>query len=447
MKLKKTFALVLAALMALSLVACGSAPASTPAASSAPAAASSTDAPADAPAALSGTVIYWSMWQETEPQAEILKAAVERFQAANPDVKVEVEWSGRDVKNLVSAAVQAGEQVDLFDSDPTAFYQTDPDIMLDLTDFYASLSLDGKTTVADSILGGLVDWDKGLSTQYADGTNRSVAYNPYCIDFFYNTEHFKEAGIEKVPETWEELDAACAKLKAAGFEPIVTDDAYFPMMFNYYVARHIGEDAIKDMLKAKNLESPGIEAGLKAMADFASKGYFAASCKTNKYPAGQQQFARQEASMYFNASFMASENAETAGDNFPYGHFAYPTVPGGSGKITENSIGGQGFVVNAATENKDATYELLRHFVSEETQKDFLAHNLTPNLNSLDWPAALEGQKPIVAAVTKNINWGASLGGELVDSTLTPAVREVMLGEKTPADAYKSVVEAAKKAA
>lgn len=443
MKLKKALALLTTAVLALSLAACNTTPAST--SSSKPDAPNSTSPSATA-GKLSGTVVYWSMWQETEPQADILKAAVERFKTANPDVTVEVEWSGRDVKNLVSAAVQVGEQVDMFDSDPLAFYQTDSDIMLDLTDFYASMSLDGKTKISDAVLGGLVDFDKGLSQSYADGTNRSVPYNPYCIDFFYNTEHFKEAGIDKVPETWEEFDAVCDKLKKAGFQPIVTDDAYFSMMFNYYVARHIGEDAIKEMVKTKNFENAGLEVAFKAMEDFGKKGYFAQSCKTNKYPAGQQQFARQEASMYFNASFMAAENAETAGDNFPYGHFAYPTVPGGSGKITENSIGGQGFVVNASTESKEATYELLRHFISDETQKDFLNRGLTPNLNSLEWPAALSEQKPIVASISKNINWGASFGGEFVDAAVSPLIRQVMLGEQSAADAYKAVLDAAKKA-
>ncbi|WP_418667655.1 ABC transporter substrate-binding protein [Allofournierella sp.] len=437
--MKKFLALTLAAVMALSLAACGGAPAPSTPVVSAPESGTT-------PASLSGSVVYWSMWQETEPQADILKAAVARFEKANPDVTVEVEWSGRDVKNLVSAAVQAGEQVDLFDSDPTSFYQTDPTIMMDLTDFYDSLSLDGTTKLSDAILTGLIDWDKGLSKDYADGKSHSVPYNPYCIDFFYNTEHFKAAGIEKVPETWEELDAVCAKLKQAGFEPIVTDDAYFSMMFKYYVARYSGEDAIKEMVKTNNFDDPGMLAALKALEDFASKGYFAASCKTNKYPAGQQQFARQEASMYFNASFMAAENAETAGDDFPYGHFAYPVVPDGSGKITENSIGGQAFVVNANTENKDAAYELLRYFVGEDCQKDFLDHGLTPNLSSLDWPASMAGQKPIVAAVTKNINWGASMGGEIADSVIDPAVKAVMLGEQSADAAYAAIVKAGKNA-
>lgn len=393
---------------------------------------------------LEGSVVYWSMWQETEPQAEILQAAIDEFMEANPDVEVEVEWQGRGVRDLVSAAVAAGEQVDIFDSDPTTFYQADPSIMMDLTDFYESTALDGTTKVADSILGGLVDWDKGLSTDYSDGNNHSVPYNPYCIDFYYNTEHFAAAGIEKLPETWEELDAACAALKEAGYEPIVTDDAYATMMFSYYLEKVVGEPAIKEMSANNNFENEGVLKALKAMEDFAAKGYFAESVKTNKYPAGQQQFARQEASMYFNASFMAAENAETAGEDFPYGHFAFPAVPDGIGTITENSIGGQAFVVNANTENKDAAYELLRYFVGENCQNDFLGHGLTPNLETLEWPAALDAQKPIVAAVTRNINWGASVYGEVAQSVLTEHVVKVMLGEESADDAYAAIVEASK---
>ena len=449
--MKKIIALMLAGAAALSLVACGSTPAAETNASkgsqseaSQAEGAISGESKAGEAAELGGSIVYWSMWQETEPQADILKAAIEEFKNANPGVEVEVEWQGRGVRDLVSAAVAAGEKVDIFDSDPTYFYQTDPSIMMDLTDFFASASADGTGTVGDSLLSGLIDWDKAMSADYADGNSHTVPYNPYCIDFFYNTDHFAAAGIEKLPETWEELDAACAALKAAGYEPIVTDDAYSNMMFAYYLVRLVGEDTIKSMCDASNFENEGVLNALKAMEDFAGKGYFAASCKTNKYPAGQQQFARQEASMYFNASFMASENAETAGEDFPYGHFAYPTVPGGTGLITENSIGGQAFVVNSNTDNKDAAYELLRYFVGGNCQKDFLDHGLTPNLASLEWPAALMEQKPIVAAVTKNINWGASLSGELADSVVKENVLAVMLGEKSADDAYKTIVDASK---
>ena len=32
--------------------------------------------------------------------------------------------------------------------------------------------------------------------------------------FFYRTDYLEQAGVEKVPETWDELLDACAKLKA-----------------------------------------------------------------------------------------------------------------------------------------------------------------------------------------------------------------------------------------
>ena len=389
--------------------------------------------------------MYWSMWQETEPQADILKNAIERFETDNPDVTVQVEWQGRGVKDLISAAVAAGEHVDIFDSDPSVMYKSDPSIMADLTDFYDSDSLDGTGKISDTIMQGLVNWDKDMSEEYSDGKFYSVPYNPYCVDFFYNTDHFEAAGITEVPQTWEELDAVCAALKAAGYEPIVTDDAYGDLMFDAYLERLIGEDAIQEMNANGSFENDAVLEALEAMEDFANKGYFAASCVTNKYPAGQQQFARQEASMYFNASFMASENAETAGDDFPYGHFAFPTVPGGTGTITENTIGGQAFMVTSNSENKEAAMELLRYFVSEDCQKEFLENSLTPNLEGMDWPEALAEEKDIVSSATRITTWGSGVqDGELGKSTVMTQAMQVMFGQTTAEEAYQAIVDAGK---
>ena len=38
---------------------------------------------------------------------------------------------------------------------------------------------------------------------------------------FYNKEAFKDAGIAQVPTTWDELNASCTALKAAGYTPLV----------------------------------------------------------------------------------------------------------------------------------------------------------------------------------------------------------------------------------
>jgi len=44
-------------------------------------------------------------------------------------------------------------------------------------------------------------------------------YSATCI-MYYRTDYFKQAGIDKVPATWDELVEACKKLKAIGIEPL-----------------------------------------------------------------------------------------------------------------------------------------------------------------------------------------------------------------------------------
>ena len=56
-------------------------------------------------------------------------------------------------------------------------------------------------------------------THDGDDTLHSIPYQPSIFGFFYNKTLFTKAGIESVPTTWEELDAACAKLKEAGITP------------------------------------------------------------------------------------------------------------------------------------------------------------------------------------------------------------------------------------
>ncbi|MHC1748918.1 MAG: ABC transporter substrate-binding protein [Cellulosilyticaceae bacterium] len=382
---------------------------------------------------LTGEVVYWSMWQETEPQAEILKQAIEKFQAANTDVKVTVEWSGRDVKNLIMPALESGQKVDIFDTDPMNMYKADVSKLMNLDDLYASKALDSDKTMQESILGGLVEWDKALGAQAGSTGTHSVPYAPYVVSWFYNKDLFKKAGIAEVPKTWEELDAACAKLVAIGVDPITTDDAYMNLLYSYYLERGIGEENIKKIATegGDSWKEPMIAQTAKAMEDFAKKGYFSKDMKTNKYPAGQMQFAQGGAAMYLNASFLPGEVKEATGDNFPWGEFPYPTLANGSGKITENTIGGQAFMVNAATDNKEAAYELMRYFVSNETQGKFLEKGLVPCTAETEWPKEVSDQKAIVNDLTKNINWGASLDSEFVESVIKPEFAKVLTGGQT----------------
>ena len=62
------------------------------------------------------SIVYWSMWEENEPQADVIKEAAEDYEAAT-GISVEIEWKGREIQSLIEPALDAGEQIDLFDDD------------------------------------------------------------------------------------------------------------------------------------------------------------------------------------------------------------------------------------------------------------------------------------------------------------------------------------------
>lgn len=396
---------------------------------------------------LSGEVVYWSMWQETEPQADILKQAIDEFEKANKDVKVTVEWSGRGVKELILPALESNQKVDIFDSDPSNMYKADPSKLMSLDDLYESKALDSDKTIKESLLGGLVEYDKSLGAEASVTGNHSVPYAPYVVSWFYNKDLFDKAGITETPKTWEEFDAVCSKLKEADIVPITTDDAYISLIHSYYLERGIGEDAIKKLAveNGELWDDPMILQTLKSMEDFFSKGYFSKDVKTNKFPAGQMEFAQGNAAMYLNASWFPAEVKEATGDDFKWGQFAYPTVPNGKGTLNENTIGGQAFMINANTDNKDATYELLKYFISEKTQEIFLEKGLVPCTSATDWPKTLTEQKLIVNDLTRSINWGASFTSQFIDGAVIPEINKVITGSTTADKCMEEILKQSKK--
>mgnify|MGYP000261361712 FL=1 len=95
-------------------------------------------------------------------------------------------------------------------------------------------------------------------THDGDDALHSIPYQPSIFGFFYNKTLFTKAGIESVPTTWEELDAACAKLKEAGITPITADDAYLTSFIGYHFARYIGQDGVKSLVTGEEYNGESV---------------------------------------------------------------------------------------------------------------------------------------------------------------------------------------------
>ena len=227
MKKKMLSALLCTAMVAAALTGCGgsggSAPAAdAPAAEEAPAAdapAAEAEAPADAaeaPAASGDSLVYWSMWDAAEPQAQAISQSIEKF-TAETGIAVDVQFKGRTgIREGLQPALDAGTNIDLFDADIDRVNTTWGSYLLDLEEL--AKANDYESTANAGLL--------AACREVGGGTLKSIPYQPNVFAYFYNIAIFEEAGVTAPPTTWDEFLDVCQKIKDAGYTPITNDNAY-----------------------------------------------------------------------------------------------------------------------------------------------------------------------------------------------------------------------------
>ena len=194
--MKKIIALLLVLAMALALVACGASEA--PAATEAPKA----DAPAAAPEAPAAEKVEVNMIaaQYGNETADWWANFVTEFNAAHEDINLVVDVvSWNDIYTVVNTRIANGEAPDLLNIDVFADYQADG-LLLPAED-WCSAETYAKffpSFLAESVVDDVVWAVPDLASARA---------------LYYNKDILDAAGVA-VPTTWEELEAACAAIKA-----------------------------------------------------------------------------------------------------------------------------------------------------------------------------------------------------------------------------------------
>ena len=372
-------------------------------------------------------LVYWAMWSEDEPQAKVIKDAIAKY-TEDTGVKVDVQFKGRNgQREGLQPALDAKQNIDLFDEDVNRVNGTWGKYLMDLEDMAKDYEAEhGNETlfkIARNAYGQTHDGDDTLHT---------IPYQPSIFGFFYNKTLFDKAGVEGVPTTWEEMDAACAKLKEAGITPITADDAYMTSFIGMHLARYIGQDGVKSLVtgEASNdvtvtWDDPKVLAVAESFADFADKGYFSKNIATNKYPAGQnQEFAPGEAAIVICGSWLPNEAKESVADDLEWGYFNYPSVPDGTDDSTANNIANQVFAINKDSKMADEAFELITYITTGEFDKKMTEEALcipTDKANSDAWPTELAGVKEGFDATTTYYDWAAGVES---NNDLTPVLQQ-----------------------
>jgi raffinose/stachyose/melibiose transport system substrate-binding protein len=378
------------------------------------------------------TIDFWSMWNPSEPMAKVTQTSIDEFQQANPDIKVNVNWAGRDVRKLVLPAISAGQKIDLVESGTDLFVRGENYLnWLPLETYLDAPGPNGELSLKSALIQPLLEQYKPDEHTYM------VPFQPFAVLYFYNRQQFEQAGITAVPTTWAEFIAAGKALRAAGFDPVTIDeDAYTDVNFGYQALRALGScDAVVAMLTDKTGEAwkaPQVQSMAQDIVDARAAGLFSSNIASNRYPAGQQDLALGVASMNLNGTWLPGEVAESAGPDFQWGSFSPPLSTNGAGVAGETMMGAQGYAIAKGSAHPDETFALIAHLMSKAAQERVVAETgQTTSRLDVAWPATLTAARDLVVSAKTAVGWACDIAnaGEVVPNVVLPGYQELLNGQ------------------
>jgi len=316
------------------------------------------------------TLVYWSMWNETEGQALAIQDWIDAFEAEHPNISIEAVWNGRQNQTLVRTALGGGTVIDIVDQDAD---QIAGGLMLEglgllLNDYLDMPALDEDVPLRDVFLPGTLDLFA------VDGDIYLLPYIYNAVMFWYNRGMFEEVGVE-VPQTWDEFLAVNDALREAGYAPIAAEGNE-PFYATFYITNMVARikgpgflletaaDPTGEMWRDPvYLETSQMLRQLWDREDIPpiTLGYV--------WPQGQNTLAFGDAAMELVGSWLPIELANMVDEGFQWGGFNFPAVEGGTGSVNDVNALLLSFMILNNTEHPDEAFEFLRFIMTAENQQ------------------------------------------------------------------------------
>ncbi len=359
MKIKKVMALTLAGVLSLSmLTACGP----------------KTDSAGKELSDEKVTIRLLTRMAGTSTQVGIYNDIINEFKSKHPEVTIIDDSQGDEsaFNNILTTDIASGTMANIF-------------------------RIQGVANLSDYIDNGLLlnlqpylDADKEWSGGFTEGSlsyyqvpghegTYAIPMESGLIGVYYNEMLFKKAGIDKFPETWEQLLDAIAKLKENGIIPIAMGAQ------STYMAGHLhdqifykwmGTEAAK-LLGNREMKwtDDGVVQTLQFEKDLIDAGAFDPSAAGITDNIALTQFQQGEAAMVitgpWNISTFTDKSATPVSDNVKVAKFPYfeekPEFKNQDMQILSP------YMISGKLEGKelDLTIELLKMLTGKEAAKRF----------------------------------------------------------------------------
>ncbi len=439
--MKKMFAMLLIAGLALSTVGCGgsksSEEAEAPATQSTEKKEEKKEAEPQAAASTEkegATIKHW-YWADNSDYSAKMQEIVQKFNETNKSnitvVAEEYPWDGGGYSNTLFSAAMGGGGPDTASWKLTSTpLFTANNLLANLDDFIANWA--DKDDI-DSNLYDIMKRASGTDSIYV------MPWNTQILCVYYRPSMFEEVGI-KVPTTYEEFLTACEKLTRDTDNDGKIDVYGFGMR-----GAKGGQEPWGSFIHARggdfsNLKTPEAIAGMQDFINLYQKGYVPPTAPTDGFNEIIANFKSGRTAMTIHHTGSSADMVATFGDDVS----AFP-FPAGVGQWT--SMGDTENVIFESCENKEAAFEWVSYLATGEGQRMWCETTgnvpVSKKVQALDFyqnnkfmKASIEGTSyagilPILDTTTEwiSVTWPNTVGFALSGQATAEEVMEILHNE------------------
>lgn len=203
-----------------------------------------------------------------------------------------------------------------------------------------------------------------------DGKLYGLPRNTDIMLIYYNQKLFEDNGWT-VPDTYEELTALCADIRAAGITPIAMDGGDgWPMacFLTDILVKVAGTDyaeIVRNAVATGDFTAPEMQEATQLLVDSAAAGMFQVGYDSQDYGTTMNLFTNGQAAMYCMGSWdcsMALNEDITPEIRDNIRAFTLPVVDGGKGGAKDIAAwNGGGYAVSADSAVKDEAVKFLNY--------------------------------------------------------------------------------------
>lgn len=387
-----------------------------------------------------------------DSEAEV-RGAIDEFQKNNPDIKVELQRIGwRDARNQFLREAAVGQGPDVVHSAQVW--------VKEMGDAGAIMPIDGLIK-SSPLPNGFEDF---VAQDLAKSSAGKIVGLPWTTDTWamvYRSDLLKQAGIEKLPQTWAELRQASEtiykKTGKAGFGFPAGSSASGASWFiatSYWWSNGkalivkkpdgtydigLGESDIADCMKyLKSFLDGGDNPKSNLAASDAHDPSILQALATGNQAIGTMppNTFKQVLEAYAKAN---------PGKAPPFVSGPFP-----KGTVTRSSnIGGRMLVINANTKHADAAWKFVKYMASEEVFAKYYRTQFPAQrslLKKVDFGPEMKG---FAEQLEYAQSWGAYASGPVPIGTLWNlagrAIGTALSGQRSPDDAAKDLLQEVRK--